>query len=107
MTAQAAFAIPTLDSEGVERVLPQRIHTFLAARPRGRCRRAPDAVDFYSLHAAVHSAHLGCAAPEDLSFRERITEAGHEFARQHLDTESAYQGLREALRVAPATCVPR
>lgn len=33
---------------------------------------------------------------EDQSERQRLAEAGHEFAQQHLDTESVYQRLKDA-----------
>lgn len=50
------------------------------------------------LHATsvdeIHAQLLRC---EDLAFRERVAEAGHAFAREHLDTESVYQRLRAAI----------
>lgn len=48
----------------------------------------------------IHDQLVRC---EDLAFREHIAEAGHEFARAHLDTESVYQRLRQAVLAAPAT----
>jgi hypothetical protein len=51
----------------------------------------------------VHDQLVRC---EDLALRERIAEAGHEFALEHLYTEAVYQRLREAVLVASTTSAP-